>query len=184
MSSVRTDGRPPMDAAFQNFKSVDNVVVQHLVAAEVTSPTVVIGELVGDVATFNDLTVENLTLLTDDAGVIDPTAIPLPLITAGGATLTNGASTTITKNVTTLTWTVNVPLGLHVIKIFVTGTANDSIQFTVNGVDLGLVEYTATTELVTSPEFEGGPATVIAVSTPNANAANTDVYGKLIVVAV
>lgn len=132
---MSTIGRPPTDAAFQNFKALDNLTAFRVVSGLSSAGAIVAGELVGDVSSINDLTVENLIVTGTETGLYVPTyvEVPINLATLGDAVST-GNQLTLTGGSAVLTeWNLNVPAGEYKMSAWLDGTDTQSISLKVNG---------------------------------------------------
>jgi hypothetical protein len=83
MSLNSSDGRPPQDAQFQNFKANSSMTSRRLTTDVISSNAVVAGEIVADQLTVNTLQVNDTSNITPFPGYV---SLPLP-----AATLTNNA---------------------------------------------------------------------------------------------
>lgn len=197
MSYVPTDGRPPMDAAFQNFKTLNNISAKRVVSSEHTAATAVAGEVVVDVGAINDLTVGNLTVTGTISGlnITAPSVVVLPLInaTVGSAELKSDAKESVYLHWTgyaadqvAASWSAEVSAGEKVLRVFISGTdgADKQLDVTVDGTAIDPLLIPATAGVVVSSPFTwtGGLLTVALQPSSAVSTDDIDLYGDVLVV--
>ena len=177
---VDQSGRPPQDAAVQNFKSYSTLIGNQTSGQEASFGGAVIGDLIVDNGAFNNLVVDTLTV-TGASPTSEPSSVTLqPFIAVAGAdasvVLSGYPEFKFTTNLTdTITWAdVNVPASTtRAIRIYTAGAASSALEVLVNGVSVGTLD-TVSAGLYTTPTFDwpGGAMTVVISQTAAAIAVN------------
>jgi len=173
----RSDGRPSTDAEYQNLKSGSTITTLKLTAREVDASGVTAGEVVADVAAFNTLSVENLTVTNSNTlnEIVSNSHVILPLalgVLAGTAAYNSATAprVALTSSGDEVSWRVYVPNSgvqrqIRVSTLAAAGAGND-IEAVVNGTTLAFntTAITGTTQSYDTPAFDwtvAGPMTVV-----------------------
>lgn len=169
-------GRPQKDAGFQNLKVVDHTATAKIVACEVATASLVVGELTGDIGSFNNLVAGDLTvdtgainnLMVNNLTVtgnppVEPSVIILPGLYSTPSALAvydpTLGSYEFTAPGTSFTWTLNVPASnTRAIRFYLLAPLNVDVQ--VNSVSLGTFNSVG---INTTPTFvwAGGALTIV-----------------------
>ena len=159
MSQTSSDGRPPQDAQFQNFKANSTMTSRKLTTDVISSNAVVAGEIVTDQLTVNNLQVNDTSNITPFPGFI---SLPLPAATlTGNAALSYSAFVGIRLPAVTVdiaSWSTYVPAATLPLFVYVPTLAAlnpNSLKVTIDGTAFTITDTQL--KLNTSFLYKCGP---------------------------
>ena len=159
MLQTSSDGRPPQDAQFQNFKSNSTITSRKLTTDVISSNAVVAGEIVSDQLTVNTLQVNDTSNITPFTGYVS-----LPLTAAaltGNAILSFSTFVGIklpAVSVDKASWFTYVPAATLPLYVYVPTLAllnGNSLTVTINGTAFTITDTQL--KLNTSYLYKCGP---------------------------